>query len=176
MKLVVGLGNPGKEYEKTRHNVGFIVLDNYLGEVNWKKKFNAMYYISNDVCFVKPLTYMNDSGRAVIEFVKYYDIDIKDILVIQDDLDMNSGSFKLKMNSSCGGHNGIRSIINHLNSDAFLRLKIGILNQYKDDNVIDFVLGKLSKEEIEFLQDNKFKDIIDLFIKDGNKIVNSYKQ
>ena len=80
------------------------------------------------------------------------------------------------MNSSCGGHNGIRSIINHLNSDAFLRLKIGILNQYKDDNVIDFVLGKLSKEEIEFLQDNKFKDIIDLFIKDGNKIVNSYKQ
>ena len=155
MKLVVGLGNPGKEYEKTRHNVGFIVLDNYLGEVNWKKKFNAMYYISNDVCFVKPLT---------------------DILVIQDDLDMNSGSFKLKMNSSCGGHNGIRSIINHLNSDAFLRLKIGILNQYKDDNVIDFVLGKLSKEEIEFLQDNKFKDIIDLFIKDGNKIVNSYKQ
>jgi PTH1 family peptidyl-tRNA hydrolase len=119
---------------------------------------------------------MNESGKAVMEFVNYYDIDVKDILVIQDDLDMNSGTFKLKMNSSCGGHNGIRSIINHLNSDAFLRLNIGILNQYKDDNVIDFVLGKLSKEEIEFLRDNKFKDIIDLFIKDGNKIVNSYKQ
>ena len=96
MKLVVGLGNPGKEYDKTRHNIGFMVLDDYLGNVKWSTKFNALYYecvINQEkVLFVKPLTYMNNSGKAVGEFVRYFNIDMKDILVIQDDLDLNVGN------------------------------------------------------------------------------------
>ena len=78
MKMIVGLGNPGKEYQNTRHNVGYLVLDSFLGDVSWKDKFNAMYYIdtinTEKVLFIKPLTYMNLSGNAVVEFVKYYDI------------------------------------------------------------------------------------------------------
>ena len=92
MKIIVGLGNPGKNYSDTRHNVGYFVLDNFLGDVKWKSKFNAEYYEDNingeKVLFVKPLTYMNLSGDAVVQFVKYYDIDLSDILVIQDDLDI----------------------------------------------------------------------------------------
>ena len=104
MKLVVGLGNPGKEYDKTRHNIGFMVLDDYLGNVKWSNKFNSLYYESvinqEKVLFIKPLTYMNNSGKAVGEFVRYFNIDMKDILVIQDDLDLNVGDYKLKCHSS----------------------------------------------------------------------------
>ena len=100
MKLIVGLGNPDKEYDKTRHNVGFMVIDNYLGSVNWSNKFNALYcekVINGEkIIFVKPLTYMNNSGNAVGEFVRYFNIDNKDILVIQDDLDQELGKIKLK--------------------------------------------------------------------------------
>ena len=130
MKIIVGLGNPGSSYNDTRHNVGFIVLDNYLGDVKWKKKFNAEYYeeiINGEkVLFVKPLTYMNLSGDAVVQFVNYYDIDLSDILVVHDDLDLKFGTYKLKTNSCDGGHYGIKSIINRLNSKDFARLKIGI--------------------------------------------------
>ena len=89
MKLVVGLGNPGKEYDKTRHNIGFMVLDDYLGNVKWSNKFNALYYESvinqEKVLFIKPLTYMNNSGKAVGEFVRYFNIDMKDILRCKDE-------------------------------------------------------------------------------------------
>ncbi len=176
MKLVVGLGNFGKQYEYTRHNVGFIVLDNYLKDVVWKEKFNALYYIKNDICFIKPLTYMNNSGDAVVAFKNYYKIDIKDILVIQDDLDMKVGTYKVKNNSSDGGHNGIKSIINRLGSNEFARLKIGILNNNKND-VIDFVLGKFSKEEYSYISQNaSFNKIIDIFISEGiEKTLNTYR-
>ena len=104
MKLIVGLGNPGKEYEYTRHNIGFMVLDAYLGNVKWKTKNNALYYeksINNEkYIFIKPLTFMNLSGEAVIKYVNYYNVDIKDVLVIHDDLDLPIGSFRLKENSS----------------------------------------------------------------------------
>lgn len=177
MKMVVGLGNPGKEYQFTRHNVGFIVLDDYLKDIVWKEKFNAYYYIKDNVCFVKPLTYMNNSGTAVVAFKNYYKVDVKDILVIQDDLDMKVGTYKVKRNSSDGGHNGLKSIINMLNSNEFGRLKIGILNDNKYDT-IDFVLGNFSKEELEFIKDNNdFKKVIDLFIKYGiERALDSYRR
>ena len=115
MKMVVGLGNPGKDYKNTRHNVGYLVLDKYLPDVDWKEKFNGMYYIKTingeKVLFVKPLTYMNLSGDCVVKFVNYYDIEIKDILVIQDDLDLKVGTYKLKKDSSAGGHNGAYHMI-----------------------------------------------------------------
>lgn len=180
MKLIVGLGNPDKEYDKTRHNVGFMVIDNYLGSVNWSNKFNALYcekVINGEkIIFVKPLTYMNNSGNAVEEFVRYFNIDNKDILVIQDDLDLNVGDYKLKMHSSSGGHNGIKSIIASLGNQDFPRLKVGI-GSVKKDEVIDYVLGKFSKSELEVLNElfNTFDKIINSFINEGiDKTMNVY--
>lgn len=180
MKLIVGLGNPDKEYDKTRHNVGFMVIDNYLGSVNWSNKFNALYcekVINGEkIIFVKPLTYMNNSGNAVGEFVRYFNIDNKDILVIQDDLDLNVGDYKLKMHSSSGGHNGIKSIIASLGNQDFPRLKVGI-GSVKKDEVIDYVLGRFSKSELEVLNElfNTFDKIINSFINEGiDKIMNVY--
>jgi aminoacyl-tRNA hydrolase len=180
MKLIVGLGNPDKEYDKTRHNVGFMVIDNYLGSVNWSNKFNALYcekVINGEkIIFVKPLTYMNNSGNAVGEFVRYFNIDNKDILVIQDDLDLNVGDYKLKMHSSSGGHNGIKSIIASLGNQDFPRLKVGI-GSVKKNEVIDYVLGKFSKSELEVLNElfNTFDKIINSFINEGiDKTMNVY--
>lgn len=180
MKLIVGLGNPDKEYDKTRHNFGFMVIDNYLGSVNWSNKFNALYcekVINGEkIIFVKPLTYMNNSGNAVGEFVRYFNIDNKDILVIQDDLDLNVGDYKLKMHSSSGGHNGIKSIIASLGNQDFPRLKVGI-GSVKKDEVIDYVLGKFSKSELEVLNElfNTFDKIINSFINEGiDKTMNVY--
>ena len=180
MKLIVGLGNPDKEYDKTRPIVGFMVIDNYLGSVNWSNKFNALYcekVINGEkIIFVKPLTYMNNSGNAVGEFVRYFNIDSKDILVIQDDLDLNVGDYKLKMHSSSGGHNGIKSIIASLGNQDFPRLKVGI-GSVKKDEVIDYVLGKFSKSELEVLNElfNTFDKIINSFINEGiDKTMNVY--
>ena len=172
MKLIVGLGNPGKDYKDTRHNVGFIVLDNYLKTDDWKEKFNALYHENRingeKVIFVKPLTYMNLSGDAVVQFVNYYDIELDDILIIHDDLDLNFGTYKLKKNSSAGGHNGIKSIINRLGSEDFARLKIGISHD-KSIDTKDYVLGTFSKlEKDKFAEMQKdFAKIIESFIIDG---------
>ena len=180
MKLIVGLGNPGKEYDNTRHNIGFKVLDDYLGHVDWQKKSNSFYYkinkFSETIYFLKPMTFMNLSGIAVREFVNYYNINPQDILVIQDDLDQTYGKYKLKKNSSSGGHNGIKSIIKELGIDSFSRLKIGI-DIAKKYNTIDFVLGKLSSSELHEYEKNKdiYKEIIDSFIKNGiEKTMNIY--
>ena len=112
MKLIVGLGNPGKEYENTRHNIGFMVLDYYADNNNWKEKWNSLYTELNmngeKILLIKPLTYMNLSGHAVIQFINFYKIELKDILIIQDDLDLAVGKYRLKTNSSNGGHNGIK--------------------------------------------------------------------
>ncbi len=180
MKLIVGLGNPGKEYDSTRHNIGFMVLDAYLGPISWQNKFNALYtttQINNEkVIFLKPLTYMNLSGNAVREFVNFYKIALEDILVIQDDLDLPVGKFRLKINSSSGGHNGIKSIIDNLGSNNFARLKVGVS---KNDNIDtkDYVLGHFKKEELAII--NKlfpiFKDIINDFPTNNiNILMNKY--
>ena len=170
MKLIVGLGNPGKEYDNTRHNIGFMIVDNYLGNVNYTNKFNGMVYEKNidgeKVIFLKPTTFMNNSGISVRAAVDFYKIDIKDILVIHDDLDLPFATIKLKSNSSSGGHNGIKSIINHLGSQEFNQFKFGITNEYKND-IIDFVLGKFSKEELANIDYQLTNNIIDDFLKNG---------
>lgn len=180
MKLIVGLGNPGKSYENTRHNIGFMVLDHYLKDPTWQKKFNAQYtttMVENEkIVWIKPETYMNLSGNAVVEFVNYYKIDPKDILVIHDDLDLPFGKYRIKINSSAGGHNGIKSIINCLGTNAFARLKIGISHNIEGDTK-DFVLGKFSKSQLEEIEKlyNIFNDIIDDYIKEGiNYVMNKY--
>ncbi|MBE6140076.1 MAG: aminoacyl-tRNA hydrolase [Firmicutes bacterium] len=180
MKLIVGLGNPEKKYDNTRHNVGFMILDNYLNGEIWQEKFNALYIKKNIneevVYFIKPLTYVNLSGLALKQYVNYFNIDIKDILVIHDDLDIEIGKYKLKRNSSSGGHNGIKSIIKELNTDAFLRLKIGIKNNDLND-IIDFVLGKFKSTELELINNKIYLEIINSFIKNGiEKTMNIYNK
>lgn len=157
MKLIVGLGNPGKEYEKTRHNIGFLFLDQYLGEdTRWQKKMNAMYcekIIANQkVIFLKPQTFMNLSGEAVRAFANYYKIPPEDILVISDDLDLSIGTYRLRSKGSSGGHNGLKNIEQQLNSDQYKRLRIGIMSDCYHENTISYVLGKFSHEEQEQLE------------------------
>lgn len=184
MKLIVGLGNPGFEYENTRHNIGFMVLDNYLKEnpAAWQKKFNGLYQTltiqGKKVYFLKPQTYMNLSGSSIQEFVHYFKINLADILVIHDDLDLKIGRFRLKTNSSAGGHNGIKSIINSLGTENFARLKIGIS---KIDNIDtkDYVLGKFKPDELTILENlyPTINDLINDFLtNDLSTLMNKYNK
>ncbi len=169
MKLVVGLGNPGKEYINTRHNVGFMILDNYLGEsIKWSSKFESLYYELNikgdKYIFLKPQTYMNLSGKAVYQFMKFFKLSHKDILVIQDDLDLPVGKIRLKIDSSAGGHNGIKDIINAIGTQDFIRLKVGISNNKLIDTK-DYVLSTFGKADMDLLWNNTnaYRDIIENF-------------
>ena len=180
MKLIVGLGNPGKEYDKTRHSVGFAVLDEYLKGEKWSEnKYAHFIKQGNDAVFVKPTTFMNLSGNAVRYFASYYKIDIEDILIIQDDLDIEVGRFKLKTNSSSGGHNGILSIIENLGTCSFLRLKIGI-GSPKNGDTINYVLKKFSKADCQQIEKNRptFENIIRDFIdgKAAEHLMNEYNK
>ena len=148
MKIVVGLGNPGAQYENTPHSVGFEAVDRIAAAIgaNWelKKSFNALMargtFAEMPVMLVKPQTYMNLSGEAVAPLVKYSNATAADLLVIQDDIDLPVGRMRVRKNGSCGGHNGIRNIIERLGTPEFARLKLGV---GKDrSNVIAHVLGK----------------------------------
>lgn len=159
MKLIVGLGNPGKTYEKTRHNIGFMIINNFAKNHNVSidnKKFNGYYtkflFNNEQIILLKPLLYMNLSGSVVKTFVDYYNIDISDILIISDDLDMPVGKIKLKSKGSSGGHNGLKNIQENLKTIEYKRLKIGISND-KTIDTKDYVLGKFSQEELEKLND-----------------------
>src|SRR5262249_21706641 len=129
MKLIVGLGNPGTQYEQTRHNVGFRVLDTVASQQNWRWERRGRAMLSTGtigtekVVLVKPLTYMNNSGEAVGELLRWYKLQPDDLLVIYDDLDLAIGRVQLKAGGSAAGHNGISSIIHHLHTNAFPRLR-----------------------------------------------------
>lgn len=181
MKLIVGLGNPGKEYEQTRHNVGFSFLDFYLDGFQFKEKYNSLIcenIINGEkVIFLKPLTYMNESGRAVRKIKDYYDINIEDILIIYDDMDFELGMLKIKKSGSAAGHNGIKSIINHLGTEEFKRVRIGISRSKYDK--VNYVLGKFSKEDLKKLED-VFKTVSNLIndfvIMDFDKLMSKYNK
>lgn len=153
MKLIVGLGNPGKEYEKTRHNTGFMVMDRlaetFQVSIN-VKKFKGEYvkfkYRGEDVILLKPMTYMNNSGESVIQVMNYFKMDVEDLLVIYDDMDMPTGKLRLRQSGSAGGHNGIKSIIAHVGTQNFKRIRVGI-DKHPQIPVVDYVLGRFSKEE-----------------------------
>ena len=171
MKLIVGLGNPGSEYENTRHNIGFQLLDFIAKnkEIHFlRNKFNGEYaevFINGEkVILLKPLSFMNLSGSVVEKFVSFYKIDIHDILVIHDDLDMNFGRIKIVNNSSSGGHNGIKDIEKCLGTKNYARLKIGIAND-KSMDTKDYVLGQFTEEERKILQivDKSLVNVIDDF-------------
>lgn len=183
MKLIVGLGNPGKEYENTRHNIGFIFID-YFAEKNKvnidKEKFNGLYAqttINNEkVILLKPLSFMNLSGEVVRKYVDYFKINIDDILIINDDLDMDFGKVRLRPDGSSGGHNGLKNISLNLNTEKFKRLKFGISNNKLIDTK-DYVLGKFSKDEKEVINNAKEKIsnlLSDYLILDFDKLMCKY--
>ena len=152
MKVVIGLGNPGKKYEKTRHNIGFIVVDSLRKKFNLtdeREKFQALISEKNidgeKVIFFKPQTFMNLSGNAVIEIINFYKLDPKkDIIVIYDDMDLSFGDIRIREKGSSGGHNGIKSIISHI-GEEFIRIKCGIGAKEKD--AVEHVLGEFNQTE-----------------------------
>lgn len=156
MKLVVGLGNPGKKYENTRHNVGFDFINSLANGNKFKLKFNGEYIKLNihneDVILLKPLSYMNLSGKVVKDYINYFKISIDDILIISDDLDMNIGKIKTKYSGSSGGHNGLKDIEKYIGTKDYKRFKIGIAND-KTVNTADYVLGHFNQEDQKKLND-----------------------
>jgi PTH1 family peptidyl-tRNA hydrolase len=169
MKLVVGLGNPGKEYENTRHNIGFEVVKK-ITESAWKKnkKFNteiAEEKIGNEkIIFLKPQTFMNNSGRAVAAAANFYKIKPVDILIVHDDIDLPLGKIRIKKDGSSGGHRGVESIIASLGTENFIRLKIGVAPETrpKTFDAANFVLKKFSKND---------KKLVDEIIKKATEAV-----
>lgn len=158
MKMLVGLGNPGPQYELTRHNIGFLVIDALADKVrvnSFKQQAGALVasvnYQGEKLLLVKPLTYMNLSGQAVGELARYYKIPAQDVLVIYDDLDSPFGQLRLRARGSSGGHNGIKSIISHLGTEEFPRLKVGIGRPRPGQSAADYVLEPFGSEEREAL-------------------------
>lgn len=162
MKLIVGLGNPGKQYEHTRHNIGFEVIDALSSQLNiplTQSKFKGLYgmgfYKGEKVLLLKPLTYMNLSGESIRAVVDYYQIDIEDLLVIYDDLDLPVGKIRLRQKGSPGGHNGIKSTVAHLGTQQFNRIRIGIDRPESGMiSVSDYVLSRFRSDEKEFTQES----------------------
>ncbi len=171
MKVVVGLGNPGDQYKNSRHNIGFLFLDFIAGEqADWKfnKKFNALILEKADCVFIKPLTFMNNSGLSVRSFLDYYKLlpkklglitlknnDLSSTLtVIHDDLDLDFGRIKVSLNSSSAGHRGIESIICHLKTKNFKRIRFGINNEFRSKIPSEkFVLQNFSSNELNSLKE-----------------------
>ncbi len=154
MYIVVGLGNPGKDYSNTRHNVGFDTIDVLANRNNIKInkiKFKSVFgegTIGNEkVLLVKPQTYMNNSGIAVREIYQFYKVPIENILVVVDDIDIDFASIRIRLKGSAGSHNGMKSIIYHLQRDDFPRIKIGIGKRHEEQDLADFVLSRFSKDE-----------------------------
>ncbi len=175
MKIVVGLGNPGIEYAATRHNVGFMVVDSFAEKhsvAGWKSNFHALIgetkIDGEKVLLVKPQTFMNLSGQAVLAVMQFYKVDKEDLLVIYDDMDLPTGAVKLRQKGSCGGHNGMRDIIRLLGTEQISRLKVGIgKSEYAQGK--DFVLGKFSAEEDEVIDNGiaKAMDGVTCWVKNG---------
>ena len=154
MKLIVGLGNPGRKYQDTRHNVGYNVLAELArrhGPVSPKKKFHGeaaeISYHGDKVLLLSPTTYMNLSGNSVASAREFYRLPLRDILIISDDLNLPLGRIRFREKGSCGGQKGLRHIIQQLGSDSIPRLRIGIGPVPENWDAADFVLGKFSKEE-----------------------------
>jgi len=163
IKLFVGLGNPGENYKKTRHNAGFwwidFIVKNHKLTLKKSSKFIgslAKYTEDSDYYFLKPNTFMNDSGLSILALSKYYKIEPEEILVIHDELDIEPGSIKLKLGGGHGGHNGLKSIISSLQSNNFWRLRIGIGHPGHKSLVTDFVLNAPIKHDMKCIEDSIF--------------------
>ncbi|MDD6043162.1 MAG: aminoacyl-tRNA hydrolase [Eubacteriaceae bacterium] len=159
MYVIAGLGNPGKKYENTRHNMGFITVDQLAEKHNIKVdklKFKALVgegrIAGQKVLLVKPQTYMNLSGESIRQIMNFYKLEPKELTVIYDDMDIDVGSIRIRKFGSAGTHNGMKSVVQQLGSDRFPRIRVGIGNRNKGDT-IDFVLGGFRKEEVPLLEE-----------------------
>lgn len=178
MKLIIGLGNFEDKYLFTRHNAGFMAVDFFVQtkgqSFKQDKKLKSLIAKFGDVVVIKPLTYMNLSGEAVRAVMDFYKIDVKDILVIFDDLSLDLGRVRFRASGSDGGHNGIKSIIQHIGTKDFDRLKIGIGPQPNIPSEA-FVLQNFTKDELEKLKETLKQPMIEDYLKDGiDKVQNMY--
>ncbi len=184
MKLVVGLGNPGVRYVHTRHNVGFVVADLVAQELHAPIKSNKHKSILGEatvagekIVIAKPQTFMNLSGQAVVELANWYKIRPNDIIVIHDDLDLETGRLKLKKGGGHGGHNGLKSIFQCLGSKDFMRVRIGVGRPPEYMEVVDYVLGRPTKEEVQSVNEaiDRASDGVLCIIKEGlEKAMNQF--
>ncbi len=183
MKLIVGLGNPGKQYDDTRHNIGFDIITLFAQQNNIKidkEKFNGLYNeikIKNEkIILLKPQKYMNLSGIVVKKYMDFFKIDKEDILIIHDDLDIKIGNIKIKANGSSAGHNGLKDIEQNIGSKEYKRIKIGIS---RTDELKAHVLGKFSKEEQTILKEVKettLNVLNDYFLLSFDNLMNKYNK
>lgn len=169
MKLIVGLGNPGAQYEKTRHNIGFQILDLIQAQLQKQFTFNSKFECfelkektnNENVIFIKPTTYMNLSGNALIKVKNYFKVDTADILVIVDDINLPLGSVRIRESGSAGGHNGLKSIEAVLGTNQYKRIKIGCGKPNADVDLKDYVLANFSKAEQDILTKEVYPVAVD---------------
>lgn len=184
MKLIAGLGNPGKEYINTRHNIGFCITDALAAKHNAKLKHSLFKKVNKtnlsipgeEILVIQPLTYMNLSGNCIFKFYKSLKLNLKDILVICDDINLPLGKIRMRASGSAGGHKGLESIINSLGSEDFSRLRIGIKKETAED-LSEYVLSEFAKEEKGAIEEVIDKAIYacETWIKDGIEIaMNKY--
>ena len=187
MYIIAGLGNPTREYEGTRHNVGFMAVDalakKYGISVDCMKHKSLVgkgMINGNKVMLVKPLTYMNLSGEAVREVIDYYKADAEsELIVIYDDVSLDVGQLRIRKKGSAGGHNGIKNIIANLGTDVFMRIKVGVGEKPREYDLIDYVLGHFSKDELEIMRENfeRIDGAVSLMIEgEVDKAMNDYNR
>lgn len=164
MYLIVGLGNPEPEYSKTRHNMGFNTINQISNKYNIKvnkSKFKGLYakerIEGKDVILLKPQTFMNLSGICIREFINFFKIDIKDVIVIYDEIQVAPGKIRIRTKGSSGGHNGMKSIIENLGTEEFARIRIGIGSQEHPNDMINYVIGKIDEQTCEILEEGVTK-------------------
>lgn len=184
MYLIIGLGNPEEEYSKTRHNIGFNTINKLAQKYNikiTKTKYEGLYETTTiegkKVILIKPQTYMNLSGNCVKQFVDFYKVEKENILVIYDDMDIETGTIKIRKKGSAGGHNGMKSIIQMLGTEEFPRIRIGIGRPEHNGDEINYVIGTIPKEEIPKLEEGteKAKEAIIEILKNGiDKAMNKF--
>lgn len=184
MYLIVGLGNPEQEYSGTRHNMGFDTINKICQKYKiniCKKKFNGIYekcnIEGNEIVLLKPQTYMNLSGICVQEFMKFYKISAENVIIIYDDMDIESGEIKVRKKGHAGGHNGMKSIIEHLGTIEFPRIRVGIGKPHENEDKIKYVIGKLTnkaKEELEEGTTKAASAVIEILKNGLDKAMNQY--
>ena len=184
MRAVIGLGNPGKKYENTRHNIGFLVVERLAEKYNlgFKTSLHDFVYTesqideTSDFILVKPTTYMNMSGTAIKALISEKSLNIEDIIVIYDDLNLEVGRIRPRRSGNDGGHNGVRSIITNLESESFPRIRFGIGNKFEKGKMVDFVLSKFSDSEMKLIEPQMSVtiDILEQFLRKGIQFMLDY--
>ena len=186
MKVIFGIGNPGKNYELTRHNIGFQILDSFAEKYNLQfvpsksEYWNAESHIdSSTFILIKPTTYVNNSGLIFLELIEKYNLSAEDILVVVDDINLDLGKLRIRKSGGDGGHNGLKSIIYNIESNDFPRIRVGITNPTEDENLSDYVLSNFTNEETEIINNNSslIIKLIENFIIGGtSQMLNLYSE